>query len=44
MLEKERGRVGVGEMSVDISQLPAALYLVKLKTEDAVGVQKIVII
>lgn len=40
--EKEMGSMGEGEIVVDVSHLPAGLYLVKLQTEDAVGVQKLI--
>ena len=43
MYEEKMGRRGDGEISVDVSHLPAGLYLVKLQTEDAFGVRKIII-
>ncbi len=41
--EEEMWRRGVGEISVNVSHLPRGLYLVKLQTEKAVGVRKIII-
>ncbi|MEE4256831.1 MAG: YCF48-related protein [Bacteroidales bacterium] len=41
--EREMGRGGEGEMSVDVSHLPAGMYLVKLQTEEAVGVRKLIV-
>jgi hypothetical protein len=39
--EEYRGD-GVMEFSADVSHLPTGLYLVKLQTEDGVGVRKII--
>lgn len=42
VLKQEIGREGEEELCVDVSHLPAGLYIVKLQTEDAVGVRKII--
>jgi hypothetical protein len=41
--EEEIVSRGEAEISVDVGHLPAGLYLVKLQTEEAVGVRKIII-
>jgi len=41
--EDETGRMGEEEVSVDVSHLKSGLYLLKLQTEDAIGVRKIII-
>jgi hypothetical protein len=43
VFEEEMGGAGDGEISVDVSHLTSGLYLVKLQTEEAVGVRKIII-
>jgi hypothetical protein len=43
VFEEEMGCWENGTISVDLSHLPAGLYLVKLQTEEAVGVRKIII-
>jgi len=40
--KEENTRSGEAEITVDVSHLPAGLYLVMLQTEDAVGVRKII--
>ena len=40
--EFENSGVRESEIIVDVGQLPPGLYLVKLQTEDGVGVRKII--
>ncbi len=41
--KKDCGSDGLQEFRVDVSHLPAGLYLVKLQTEEALGIRKIII-